>query len=158
MLGSANLGPLIFRHHSPYYMTYLWFGITYSYEIWLNYSEMNSIYEMQITGSWWRHYPIQNVILNSEIWWKTQFFDKNDFFHHSSEQISTFIHRNAKLTLGRNMVATGHVTAVAKMNPSYLSGGANVHSFHHLSEQISLSSRIWCEFSRIFPFFSKNNN
>jgi len=114
---------------------------------------MNSIYEMQITGSWWRHYPIQNVILNSEIWWKTQFFDKNDFFHRSSEQISTFIHRNAKLTLGRNMVATGHVTAVAKMNPSYLSGGANVHSFHHLSEQISLSSRIWCEFSRIFPIF-----
>jgi len=114
---------------------------------------MNSIYEMQINGSWWRHYPIQNIILNSEIWWKTQFFDKNDFFHHSSEQISTFIHRNAKLTLGRNMVATGHVTAVTKMNPSYLSGGANVHSFHHLLEQISLLSRIWCEFSRIFPFF-----
>ena len=36
------------------------------------------------------------------------------------------------------MVATGHITAVAKMNPSYLPGGANVHSFHHLSEQISL--------------------
>jgi len=36
------------------------------------------------------------------------------------------------------MVATGHITAVAKTNPSYLPGGANVHSFHHLSEQISL--------------------
>jgi len=35
------------------------------------------------------------------------------------------------------MVATGH-GAVAKMNPSYVPGGANVHSFHHLSEQISL--------------------
>ena len=31
------------------------------------------------------------------------------------------------------MVATGHITAVAKMNPLYLPGGANVHSFHHLS-------------------------
>jgi len=31
------------------------------------------------------------------------------------------------------MVATGHITAVAKMNPLYLPDGANVHSFHHLS-------------------------
>jgi len=31
------------------------------------------------------------------------------------------------------MVATGHITAVAKMNPSYLPGGANVQW-----EQISL--------------------
>jgi len=36
------------------------------------------------------------------------------------------------------MVATGHITAVVKMNPSYLPCGANAHSFHHLSEQISL--------------------
>jgi len=36
------------------------------------------------------------------------------------------------------MVATGHITDVAKVNPSYLPGGANVHSFRHLSEQISL--------------------
>ena len=35
---------------------------------------------------------------------------------------------------------TGHITAVAKMNPSYWPGGTNVHSFHHLSEQISLHS------------------
>jgi len=25
------------------------------------------------------------------------------------------------------MIATGHITAVAKVNPSYLPGGANVH-------------------------------
>ena len=31
------------------------------------------------------------------------------------------------------MVATGHITAVAKINPSYLPGGANVQS-----EEISL--------------------
>jgi len=36
--------------------------------------------EMQITGSWWHYYPIQNIILNSEIWWKTQFFDKTTLF------------------------------------------------------------------------------
>jgi len=36
------------------------------------------------------------------------------------------------------MVATGHITDVAKVNPSYLPGGANVHSFYHLLEQISL--------------------
>ena len=36
------------------------------------------------------------------------------------------------------MVATGHISAAAKMNTSYLPGGANVHSFHHLSEKISL--------------------
>ena len=36
--------------------------------------------EMQITGSWWQYYPIQNIILNSEIWWKTQFFDKTNLF------------------------------------------------------------------------------
>ena len=28
---------------------------------------------------------------------------------------------------GKNIIATGHITAVAKMNPSYLPGGANVH-------------------------------
>jgi len=56
-----------------------------------------------------------------------QFFDKNECFHHLSEQISTFIHRKPKLTFAKNMVATGHITAVAKMNPSYLPGGANVH-------------------------------
>jgi len=53
--------------------------------------------------------------------------------------MSTFIHHKAKLTFGKNMVATGPITSVAKMNQSYLPGDANVHSFHHLSEQISLS-------------------
>jgi len=66
------------------------------------------------------------------------FQQKNDSFHHLSEQITTFIHRKPKLTFGKNMIATGHITAVTKVNPSYLPGGANVHSFRHLSEQISL--------------------
>jgi len=44
---------------------------------------------------------------------------------------------HARVVWKINMVATGH-GAVAKMNPSYVPGGANVHSFHHLSEQISL--------------------
>ena len=66
-----------------------------------------------------RHFKFGNFI-------KTQFSTKNDSFHHLSEQISTFIHRKAKRTFGKNMIATGHITAVAKMNPSYLRGGANV--------------------------------
>jgi len=69
---------------------------------------------------------------------KHNFSTKNDSFHHLLEQVSTFIHRKTKLTFGKNMVATCHITDVAKMNPSYLPGGANVHSFHHLSKQISL--------------------
>ena len=41
------------------------------------------------------HFKFGNLI-------RTQFFDKNDCFHHLSEQISTFIHRKANLTLGKH--------------------------------------------------------
>jgi len=60
---------------------------------------------------------------------KNAIFRPKRLFSSLSEQMSTFIHRKPKLTFGKNMVATGHITAVAKTNPSYLPGGANVHSF-----------------------------
>ena len=102
----------------------------------MNYLEMNSIRNannrklMMLLPNPEHHFKFGNLI-------KKQLFDKTTLFHHLSEQISTFIHRKAKLTFGKNMVATGHITAVAKMNPSYLPGGANVHSFHHLSSEFS---------------------
>ena len=71
-------------------------------------------------------------LLGNEFYTKCK-FDENAIFrqketlHYLSEQISTFIHRKPKLTFGKNMVATGHITAVTKMNPSFLPGGANVH-------------------------------
>jgi len=79
------------------------------------------------------HFRFGNLMKN------LQFFDKKRLFiTYRNKYQHLFINRKAKLTFGKNMLATGHTTAVAKMNPSYLSGGANVHSFHHLSGQISL--------------------
>ena len=129
---------------------------------------------MQITGSWWRHYPIQNIILNSEIWWKMQLFGtkttlfityQNTILLHCTSGVlysqkywrdielqqcgvttsNVFWEKwenfwkltlnsknwhlfivNQNYCLEKNMVATGRITAVANMNPSYLLVGANV--------------------------------
>jgi len=110
----------------------------YGYEIWWNYSEMNSVRNankrklMTSLPDLRYHFKFGNLMKNAI------FRQKNDCFHHLLEQIWTFIHRKPKLTFGKNMIATGHITAIAKMNPSYFPGGTKVHSFHHSSEQISL--------------------
>jgi len=106
-----ELGSIDFSTPQPvlYGITLVWNNI----RLWnlMELLEKWILYEMQITGSWWRHYPIQNIILKSEIWWKTQYFDKNDCFHHLSEQISTFIHRILRglwtMVTSHNQHATG---------------------------------------------------
>jgi len=46
---------------------------------------------------------------------------------HIKFQKPTFIHSKPKLTFGKKHGSYSHITAAAKMNPSYLTGGDNVH-------------------------------
>ena len=54
MLWSSNLGPLVFRHH-------IWHNSSLEYHTGMKFTQKWILYEMQITGTWWRHYPIQNT-------------------------------------------------------------------------------------------------